>query len=1121
MRRRAALGILLAYASAFVDCRARPSSSTAGGVVIESVAAGSAGYAAELREGDELLGWRVSDCSAAAQARATTGTLSSAFELSELERERAPVCHVELEVRRTAAVTAATLGGGTWDITVRPPLAGPPLALYETARRAAKEATPDEASSAWTALADALTTAGRPRDACWALTRKAMAAATAKRWPEAERAFESARALTRAGGHAEDEAPIWLMEANARYRQEAFESADTAFSKAIALWERTAPDSLSLALALHTRGNVATFAGDPERAEPLLQRGLALREKLAPDSLATAQSLKVTGVVTMNRGDLDGAERMLTSGLELAQRQGEAGLKDVGQLLSYLAGLARRRGDLVRAEQMQKRSLEILRRVRPQSLDVAISVMNLAFIYVQRGDFEAAENCNRESLSIAEKVPQGGLIAAQNLESLGYRASERGDAASAEALLKKSLARFEELAPGSAYVARVLRALGPILRRNGRRAESDLFFKRSLEASRKAAPGSAATAECLSNLASLAAERGQRREAERLLLLALAIDKSFAIAAAENLEDLGNLALAAGDLAQAEARHRQALDLRMRMMPGSAPLARSWHALALIQRKQSRPREAMLAMENALTAIEAQQDRIGGAQDVRSHFAAGFADFYHDAVALLVEQRQPRAALHVVERSRARGLLALLAERDLVFADAPADLTRARAQVDAAYDSTQAQISAIVPAQDGPAIEGHLARLRELRDQRAHVESQLRAASPRLASLRHPDPLELDGVRAVLDPGTLLLQYSVGSDKTFLFIVQPQGEGTGTGLTVLTLPIGDAALRTRIATLRGAIERGRETLTPEPILLAQSARLFDDLVKPAQPWIASARRLLISPDGPLHLLPFAALVSSQTPLRYLIEDKPVHITLSATLYAELRKTRSAQRVTAPTLVAFGDPVVTSGSPVGAPRPSDGAALRAGRTAPLPWSRLEVDGIAGLFGAGAIKYLGEDATEERARSVGTGARYVHFATHGLLDRRLPLNSALVLSTPPAQAQGRENGLLQAWEIFESVRLDAELVTLSACETGIGPEAGGEGLVSLSRAFQFAGARSVSASLWSVSDRSTSRLMTRLYAGLKSGLSKDEALRTAQLELLHDPGTAHPFHWAGFQLSGDWK
>jgi CHAT domain-containing protein len=147
--------------------------------------------------------------------------------------------------------------------------------------------------------------------------------------------------------------------------------------------------------------------------------------------------------------------------------------------------------------------------------------------------------------------------------------------------------------------------------------------------------------------------------------------------------------------------------------------------------------------------------------------------------------------------------------------------------------------------------------------------------------------------------------------------------------------------------------------------------------------------------------------------------------------------------------------------------------------------------------------------------------VHFASHGLVDSRFPLNSALALTIPEAPKDGEENGLLQAWEIFDKVRLNADLVVLSACETGLGKDMGGEGLVGLTRAFQYAGARTVVASLWSVADESTARLMKVFYGYLKAGGAKDEALRAAQITLLQDPRTAHPFHWAAFQVIGDWK
>ena len=149
------------------------------------------------------------------------------------------------------------------------------------------------------------------------------------------------------------------------------------------------------------------------------------------------------------------------------------------------------------------------------------------------------------------------------------------------------------------------------------------------------------------------------------------------------------------------------------------------------------------------------------------------------------------------------------------------------------------------------------------------------------------------------------------------------------------------------------------------------------------------------------------------------------------------------------------------------------------------------------------------------------RYIHFAVHGILDDRLPLNSALALTVPEKVADGRDNGLLQAWEIFEQVRVDADLVTLSACNTGLGQELNGEGLIGLTRAFQYAGAHSILASLWSVDDLRTMQLMKEVYSGLRTGKSKDQALRDAQLSLLRSQPSSSPYYWAAFSLIGDWR
>ncbi len=178
-------------------------------------------------------------------------------------------------------------------------------------------------------------------------------------------------------------------------------------------------------------------------------------------------------------------------------------------------------------------------------------------------------------------------------------------------------------------------------------------------------------------------------------------------------------------------------------------------------------------------------------------------------------------------------------------------------------------------------------------------------------------------------------------------------------------------------------------------------------------------------------------------------------------------------------------------------------------------------IASLF-PGSRAFVGDQVTEDRVLALPSRVGVLHFATHVRLDEQFPLDSALVLSILREREQGRANGLLQVWEIFEKVRVQAEIVVLSACESGLGREVPGEGLISLNRAFHFAGARSVLASLWPVADESTEELMARFYQHLRSGWPKNEALRAAQLELLRGKGGegfVAPFNWGAFQLSGD--
>jgi CHAT domain-containing protein len=299
----------------------------------------------------------------------------------------------------------------------------------------------------------------------------------------------------------------------------------------------------------------------------------------------------------------------------------------------------------------------------------------------------------------------------------------------------------------------------------------------------------------------------------------------------------------------------------------------------------------------------------------------------------------------------------------------------------------------------------------------------------------------------------------------------------------------------------------------EEALLAQGHKLFELLVQPVERFLLPMRRLLIIPDGPLHALPFGALVRSPEPREYLAEWKPLHVAASGSVHAELAaRARSAAART------YREQLVV----VAAPDADRALGGQDGLAGDLPGARLEAEALTQIIPSARV-YTGSAASEERVRSLGEGIRYIHIATHGFVDGRSPFDGGLFLA--PSADVPEKDGLLKAWDILAEIRVDSELVVLSACDTGGGAILGPEGVVGLTRAWQHAGVPSVVASLWPVSDSSTATLMRCFYQALQAGLKRDEALQSAQRALIdrsgREPRAArlrHPFHWASFQLYG---
>lgn len=1080
------------------------------GVIVEQVDKGSEAESAGLQVGDVVFAW---------SRGLAEGLIESPFGWTDVVIEQAPRGTLTLRGLRNNQERVWSLGLRQWGLTVGPVMRAGLKASYEQCRGLGQTDKHGEAAHCWKSILALAQASDPPWLASWLLSQIADSLVRRQQWQEAEEAYRGAVTRSDAAGQT---VTAQLLEAwgVAMSDRDDLAKTEERLGRAQAIREKLAPGSLAVARSLSNVGGVALDHDDLPKANEYYRQALSIREKLAPGSLDFAKSLAVKGNVAFYRGDLAEAEDYHRKAFAIRERLALPGSLDIAESLNVFGIVAWRRGDLTDAEEFLRQALVIYERLSPNSLNATSALNGIGNVAWNRGDLAKAEEYFLQMLAIRQNLAPGGVEVAGALYNLGIVAQQRGDLARARDYYNQALRIQQKVAPGSLGVAGTLSAIGGLALDRGDFAKAEDYLNQALEVQQQLAPGTVDVADTLNTMGTVAQKRGHLPESAGYYHRALQILQTLApntLWAASSLKGLGKVAEARGEFVPATEYYGQALAIEQKLAPGSLDEATTLHALGVVLLRKGESDAGIAHFADAIQALESQTARLGGIESIRSGFQVKYATYYWDFEDALLAQKQPEQAYQVSERSRARSLLHMLAERDLVFAaDVPPDIQRARKRNAAEYDHTQSQVAELNPAKDQAKIDQLLARLRELTTEREQIAEQIKKTSPRFASLQYPEPLDLASTRQILDPGTFLLSYSVGQEHTVMYLVRPAGREPG--FFVFTLAVKEKDLLARVQDFRRLMQHHQ---VADRQLTALSRQLYDLLLKPAESLLDESDRLLIVPDGALQILPFAALRRNEK--EYLVEWKPLHTVVSATVYAELKKMRRMAGSQAVALAAFGDPRVPAAKDALERSANTEVRLASERGFEfgwLPFSRQEVEGIAALFPGRSQTYLGADATEEHAKALGKDVRYVHFATHGLLDERFPLNSALVLTIPDKFEEGKENGLLQAWEIFEQVRLDADLVTLSACNTGLGQEMSGEGLIGLTRAFQYAGARSVLASLWSVDDLRTMELMKRFYSGLRDGKSKDEALRAAQISLLRSRPSSSPYYWAAFSLIGDW-
>jgi CHAT domain-containing protein len=621
--------------------------------------------------------------------------------------------------------------------------------------------------------------------------------------------------------------------------------------------------------------------------------------------------------------------------------------------------------------------------------------------------------------------------------------------------------------------------------------------------------------------------QGRFAEAEELLVRCVASAEKagdgMVLANAHLL--LGEARLGAGSLVEAETSLRTAIAMYAGMQ-SSHNVGRAWTAHARLARTKGDLEEAAASAEKAIAAFASVRARVALSEG-RAHFFASTREAYDVAVEVLLERerREPgrghlARAFALTERARGRSLSEDMSARDGGRPGVPPELARNRQRALDRIGHLQRQLI----GQHTSAKPDREAITRLERDIEAAVADEEEArraivrASPREAARLLPEWLPAADVQARLAPNEALLEYHVAADASWLFVL------TRDRLGVATLP-GESALRKDVEALRRHL--ARPTVLGAGDYAATAFRLYSTLIVPSLPDLAGVDRLRIVPDGPLWEIPFETLVTDASrsvryeALPYLLRRWAVTYQPTASIVALRHEPQAKGDGDRLDLVAFAAPTVPGAQLRGnAAAGLERAIFREGERwslPPLPCAEKEARAAARLLGARSEVYIGDQARESRLKESESlrSARYLLFATHAVLSDILPSQSALLLAQV---GDGVEDGLLQAHEIA-GLDVSAEVVVLSACESAMGRNLRGEGLLGLSRAFFQAGARELVASLWKVADCSTAELVTAFFSRLRRAETEGSgahALRAAKLRLASRGPTAHPYYWGPFVL-----
>jgi CHAT domain-containing protein/Tfp pilus assembly protein PilF len=880
----------------------------------------------------------------------------------------------------------------------------------------------------------------------------------------------------------------------------------------------------------------AARAGPREECAALLQRGAQYYEK----------------------GDYAKAVELLERASKLGERAFGQNSLNVGVISNNLALAYNAQGRYAEAETLYKRARAIDEKaLGPDHPDVAASLNNLAVLYRHQGRYAEAESLYKRALAIEEKAlgPDHPHVA-HGLNNLANVYDTQGRYAEAEPLHKRALAiREKALGPDHPDVAQSLLNLALVYSDQGRYAEAEPLYKRALAIREKAlGPDHPQVAANLIGLALLYRHQGRYAEAEPLHRRALAIEEKALgpdhPEVAANLTGLATLYWDQGRYAEVEPPYKRALAIREKALgPDHPDVAQSLNNLAFLYEHDGRNAQALDASRRAVAILirriaQTTDKSSDGSTGERQKTRGYFLQLVHLLSQLSVNGTSPspaivdeafRAAQYAggIETSQA---LTGMTARYAAGSDALAALVRERQDLAARWQKLDADVVKAVSQppdkRNSTAEAGLRQELAEVAAKLKAADDRLRAEFPRYAELAAAKPVGVTDIQSVLGPDEAFAALTLADKESYLFLIRKDGAHVFR-LDITRAKAGEAvqALRKTLIDYQTAFDT------------AKAHDLYKNLLGPADSLIADARHLILVPDGALQSLPPTVLVtappsdvsksSDYKPAAWLIRRQAVTVLPAASSLVALHRFAEARQAKDP-FIGFGDPDFRGDR--GAGGISTASLYRGGEAnldglqhlPRLEETAGELRAEAKALGApDSSVHLGPEATVTLVRRLAlANARVVSFATHGLIAGDLPqlAEPALVL-TPPANPTPEDDGLLRASQVSQ-LKLNADFVILSACNTAA-PDGkpGAEGLSGLAKAFFYAGARSLLVSHWPVDSDATVKLTTGLIRATAEdpSIGRAEALRRSILAMIDNApansNDAHPALWAPFILAGE--